>query len=583
MHVGRGRIGLGDERGTVLARLSHQENCLEVLRRSMTNLPPAMPAYRTGASHRKRLLLTGATGLLGEYLLRDLTEQQIPLVVLARGSRQYSAQQRIEAVVRRWERLAGRALPRPVVLQGDLASDSLGLRAAEARWVAQHCDGILHNAASLQFVAEDGPDGEPWRSNLAGTHHVLSFASNHRLQDFFQVSTAYVCGTRSGTILESETDVGQTFGNDYEASKCASEIAIREQQDRFRSVTFFRPGIITGDHLTGYTSTFHGMYTPMKIVASLMNLAAGEEGLPAGSLLQALGLGRADEKNFVPVDWVSKVIATAISRPAAHHQTYHLTADQRTNCELLTEVIHEEFCAHVEAQRRSGSAAVSSGRRAATVDLSALVRSFRDQMEVYRAYWRNDPVFDRSKGLRLLPDLPPPIIDRACLKRLCRYALRNNFGWPRPQLRTPESWASESLAAVFESKAQQPIGAAAVNLRVLGEGGGDFHILGVDAATSAKEDQQPSCVVVHGLAPGWCGQLTLSAETLRQLRSGSMLLRHAISSGQVVCQWSSIAGGEPYAKASVLPWLPAVEAALAGACSDVKSTQANLVQRSQRP
>ena len=49
------------------------------------------------------MLLTGATGLLGRYLLRDLTLADVPLAVVVRPTRWESAAQRIETVMARWE------------------------------------------------------------------------------------------------------------------------------------------------------------------------------------------------------------------------------------------------------------------------------------------------------------------------------------------------------------------------------------------------------------------------------------------------------------------------------------------------
>ena len=70
---------------------------------------------------------------------------------------------------------------------------------------------------------------EPYLSNLNGTRNVLEFCSKTDIREFHHVSTAYVCGTRRGRILESELDVGQEHGNDYEISKFESEQLVRAQ------------------------------------------------------------------------------------------------------------------------------------------------------------------------------------------------------------------------------------------------------------------------------------------------------------------------------------------------------------------
>ena len=58
-------------------------------------------------------------------------------------------------------------------------------------------------------------------------------------------------------MLETELDVGQTPGNDYEHSKIEAERLVRAA-DWLDPPTIYRPSIIVGDSRTGYTATFHG-------------------------------------------------------------------------------------------------------------------------------------------------------------------------------------------------------------------------------------------------------------------------------------------------------------------------------------
>ena len=108
------------------------------------------------------------------------------------------------------------------MLEGDITEPDLGLDARSMRWVAENCDTMLHNAASLTFQSTSR-HSEPWRSNVEGTRHVLDMCRNAGIRRFHHVSTAYVCGLRQGRILESETDVGQKMSNDYEQSKLQAE------------------------------------------------------------------------------------------------------------------------------------------------------------------------------------------------------------------------------------------------------------------------------------------------------------------------------------------------------------------------
>ena len=117
-------------------------------------------------------LVTGATGLVGQYLLRDMLRLGLPVAVLVRPTRQASELQRVESIMQRWERLAGVDLPRPVILSGDVTQQRLGLDDRTFAWVRDRVSHVLHNAAVLKFF---GPsrDAEPWSTNVGGTRHVL--------------------------------------------------------------------------------------------------------------------------------------------------------------------------------------------------------------------------------------------------------------------------------------------------------------------------------------------------------------------------------------------------------------------------
>ena len=84
-------------------------------------------------------LLTGATGLLGRYLMRDLMLLGHPLAVLVRGGKRTEAADRIEQIIVQWEEQAGRAFPRPVVIEGDITTKMAGLDGSDIRWLAQNC------------------------------------------------------------------------------------------------------------------------------------------------------------------------------------------------------------------------------------------------------------------------------------------------------------------------------------------------------------------------------------------------------------------------------------------------------------
>jgi len=242
---------------------------------------------------RRHLLLTGSTGLLGSYLVRDLLLDGQPLALLVRGSRRESPQARIEQIVTRWEVELGKRLPRPRVFAGDLSSPLCGLGGADVSWIARNCSDLLHNAASLSFRGSDR-QAEPWLSNVTGTRNVLDLVHAADIEHLHHVSTAYVCGLRSGRVLEEEADVGQDFANDYERSKVEAEKMVRSAEGP-SSVSVYRPSIIVGDSRTGFTSTYHGFYAALRLVHMLLTrVALGSTS--ANAVLALLGIAPTNRK-----------------------------------------------------------------------------------------------------------------------------------------------------------------------------------------------------------------------------------------------------------------------------------------------
>ena len=289
--------------------------------------------HRVSQIDKQYILLTGATGLVGRYLLRDLLLRKERVVVIARSTPRLDARQRVEAIMQHWEQELGISLPRPLVIEGDICAANLGMSQENAKWVSANCREIVHNAAILQFEAADRED-EPFRTNLNGTKNVLEFASRLEIPDFHYVSTAYVCGKADDTVLEHQLDVGQELRNDYEQSKFEAEQLVRAATG-FRNVTVFRPAVIIGDSETGYTSTYHGLFLYLRLISMLVPLQQPDENGKRATPIQ-LPMSGDEPRNLVPVDWVAAVIAHVVCTPAAHGRTFHLTPQK---CTTASQVI----------------------------------------------------------------------------------------------------------------------------------------------------------------------------------------------------------------------------------------------------
>lgn len=467
-------------------------------------------------------LLTGATGLLGRYLLRDLTLAGLPLAVVVRPTKWESAAQRIETAMAHWENELGRALIRPVILQGDISEPGLGLSDYDRDWVRSYCRSMIHSAASLTFHAEQ-PTGEPWRSNVQGTRNVLDLCRRVQIRECHYVSTAYVCGLRRGLVLETELDIGQEFGNDYEKTKITAEKEVLATSE-FERVTVYRPSIIVGDSQTGFTTSYHGFYTPLRLVYSLLRTLPGEV-IMGGDWMGSLQLAGDERKNLVGVDWVSAAMTWLIAHPQCHGKTYHLTnpapATTQSMRHAMGIVLGELVC-----DRKSSRSLAEVGDDYAD--------SFREQMGVYQTYWSDDPEFDSTNTQTALPHLPCPEINANVMDRLVRFAVGANFGWPREAPIVAPYEVASQLRPWLAANGETPPGNGRlryVSLHVSGPGGGQWHLV---------VDQGKLVQAGLGLRnePGLTCYLT--STTFAELARGTITLEDSISTGQLVVSGNSV-------------------------------------------
>lgn len=383
-------------------------------------------------------LITGVTGLLGQYLIKDLMLQGQRLAVIVRPDRRSTAVQRVESIMLRWERELGLYLPRPVVLQGDVSVDGLGLSIADQSWIRNHCDRVIHSAAVLQFHGASR-DGEPWTTNLQGTRNVIELATDSDIRELHYISTAYVCGLSDRPVYETDFDRGQDFRNDYERSKFEAEKLVRESNG-FMSKTIYRPAVIIGDSETGFTSSYHGLFLYLRAVATLVpEQQADSNGVRHTPL--KLPMSGDEPRNLVPVDWVSKVICRILCNQKAHDRTYHLVPDTFATFRQVIDYCCEYF-------NSTGVVFDASRCDQKRESNSAFASRFLENVRIYQAYETSDPLFDSTNVKSVCGDLICPEVNQQMIYRFLDFGIRDKWGKRKSERPDVLPWIDQQLAPI---------------------------------------------------------------------------------------------------------------------------------------
>lgn len=201
----------------------------------------------------KAVLLTGANGFLGTYLLEQLLRNTNAVVYcLVRGSSQEEAEQKLALSLLN-NRINYRVDNKRIQLVvGDLEKPLLGLDISQFEKLSLELDAIYHNGAHVNHVYDYK---YLFNANVRSTLDILHLATHKKNKSVHYISTLSAASkfNEAGQLIEDgPAEISPAFvNNGYNLTKWVSEHLVWQAISRGIDATIVRPGNISGHSLTG--------------------------------------------------------------------------------------------------------------------------------------------------------------------------------------------------------------------------------------------------------------------------------------------------------------------------------------------
>ncbi|UPL03748.1 hypothetical protein LCI18_014682 [Fusarium solani-melongenae] len=270
--------------------------------------------------------LTGATGFLGAYLVKEiLGRKNTKLIAHIRGAKGLDfAKDRLTRSLKGYGLWQDSWAERIECVLGDLSKPRLGLDDASWKRVTETADAVVHNAAYVHWIARYE---QMMRPNVLSTIDAMKLCNEGKPKLFSFVSSTstldtdhYVklsheqTATGRGAVLEADDMQGSRvgLGTGYGQTKWVSEQLVREAGKRGLRGAVVRPGYILGSRENGVSNTDD----------FLIRLCKGCVQLGARPLI-------INSVNAVPVDHVARVVIASALNPLPGVNVVHVTAHPR--------------------------------------------------------------------------------------------------------------------------------------------------------------------------------------------------------------------------------------------------------------
>jgi thioester reductase-like protein len=259
------------------------------------------------------IFLTGATGYLGAFLIRELLRgTEATIYCLVRADDEKEGNLKLQNNLQKYEIWDHKYSSRLIAIAGDLEQPLLGIDPEQFQILAAKIDSIYHSGALLNYVY---PYSALKAANVLGTQEVLRFACQTKLKPVHYISSVAVFESTAyaGKVVleQQEFNDWQGIFLGYSQTKWVAEKLVKIAASRGVPVTIFRLPLISGDSETGICNTH-----------DFINLM----------IKGCLQMGSFPDVDYMldmsPVDYASKAIVYLSRQPQSMGKSFHLQHPQ---------------------------------------------------------------------------------------------------------------------------------------------------------------------------------------------------------------------------------------------------------------
>ncbi|TLU58765.1 MAG: amino acid adenylation domain-containing protein [Chlorobium sp.] len=390
-----------DGRSLQAVRASERDNALRPQRTLYeTRIQADLQRDIESRNSYRHVLLTGATGYLGSYLLRELlADRSIKVTTLVRSNDNQTARSRLGEVLRGYFGSEhGSALgdnPRLHVLAGDLRDETLLLPRHDYDQLAASVDAIFHCAANVNHI---GLYRDFFADNVAATRHLLNLAAQKKpvTADFHFVSTLSVFASASSSDFRLFTEY------DYAPETADDNYYIRTKQEAERLVISSREVLAnTCIHRAGniaFATDSTQLQRNISDNAFFRQLSAF---LRLGCLPTELSA------SLCHVDIVAKAIIALAGRKTLSNEIHHIDTSRR---ESLADIILS--AGELDGKVRTCNFSSFLERLLGAIDEPEMESALAETVENYGLQTGHSP-FSRQHGMEVASDRTRLLLEKS--------------------------------------------------------------------------------------------------------------------------------------------------------------------------